>query len=123
MDKDDFIFFKQRKKRVVKVSGVGIFPTEIERLVETVPGVEAVCAIRIPDERLQSAIKLLVVAKYFDEEGMKEAIMDTCSKYLIRWAMPKEIEFRDSLPLTQLGKVDFRKLQEEEDEKRGISKK
>lgn len=123
MDKDDFVFFKQRKKRVVKVSGVGIFPTEIERLVETVPGVEAVCAIRIPDERLQSAIKLLVVAKYFDEEGMKEAIMDTCSKYLIRWAMPKEIEFRDSLPLTQLGKVDFRKLQEEEDEKRGISKK
>ena len=123
MDEDDFIFFKQRKKRVVKVSGVGIFPTEIERLVETVPGVEAVCAIRIPDPKLQSAIKLFVVAKFFDEEGMREAIMETCAKYLIRWAMPKEIEFRDSLPVTQLGKVDFKKLQQEEDEKRGISSK
>lgn len=123
MDEEDFIFFKQRKKRVVKVSGVGIFPTEIERLVETVPGVEAVCAIRIPDQRLQNAIKLFVVAKFYDEEGMREAIMETCAKYLIRWAMPKEIEFRDSLPVTQLGKIDFKKLQQEEDEKRGISSK
>ena len=123
MDEDDFIFFKQRKKRVVKVSGVGIFPSEIERLVETVPGVEAVCAIRIPDPKLQSAIKLFVVAKFFDEEGMREAIMDTCAKYLIRWAMPKEIEFRDSLPVTPLGKIDFKVLQQEEDEKRGISSK
>ena len=121
MDEDDFIFFKQRKKRVVKVSGVGIFPTEIERLVESVHGVEACCAIRIPDPKLQSAIKLFVVAKYFDEEGMKEEIMDTCRKYLIRWALPKEIEFRKSLPLTQLGKIDFKSLQKEEDEKRGIS--
>ena len=121
MDEDDFIFFKQRKKRVVKVSGVGIFPTEIERLVETVPGVEACCAIRIPDAKLQSAIKIFVVAKYFDEEGMKEDIMETCRKYLIRWAMPKEIEFRKSLPLTQLGKIDFKTLQNEEDEKRGIT--
>ena len=120
MDEDDFIFFKQRKKRVVKVSGVGIFPTEIERLVETVPGVKKCCAIRIPDPKLQSAIKLFVVANFFDEEGMKEAIMDTCSKYLIRWAMPKEIEFRDDLPVTQLGKIDFKALQKEEDEKRGI---
>lgn len=118
MDEDDFIFFKQRKKRVVKVSGVGVFPTEVERLVETVPGVKACCAVRIPDKRLQSALKIFVVASYFDEEGMKEQIMDTCRKYLIRWALPKEIEFRKELPLTQLGKVDFRKLQEEEDSKR-----
>lgn len=46
MDEDGFIFFKQRKKRVVKVSGVGVFPSEIESLVETVPGVSQVCAIK-----------------------------------------------------------------------------
>ena len=122
MDEDDFIFFKQRKKRVVKVSGVGVFPTEIERLVESVPGVEACCAIEIPDPRLQSAIKIFVVAKFFDEEGMRNAIMDHCRKYLIRWAVPKEIEFCDSLPKTLLGKIDFKVLQKQEDEKRGISR-
>ena len=120
MDEDNFVFFKQRKKRVVKVSGVGVFPTEIEQLIENVPGVEACCAIQIPDPRLQNAIKVFVVAKYFDEEGMRNAILDTCRKYLIRWSVPKEIEFVDSLPKTLLGKIDFKVLQQQEDEKRGI---
>ena len=120
MDGDGYIFFQQRKKRVVKVSGVAVFPTEVERLVETVPGVEAVCAIQIPDARLQHALKLFVVAKYFDEEGMRNQILDTCRKYLIKWSVPKEIEFVKELPLTLLNKVDFKKLQEQENAKRGI---
>lgn len=122
MDKDGFIYFDQRKKRVVKVSGVGVFPTEIERLVENVPGVEEVCAIQIPDRRLTAAIKIFVVAKYFDEEGMREQILDTCRKYLIRWAVPKEIEFIKEMPKTLLGKVDFKTLQLQEDKKRGLIK-
>ena len=120
MDEDDYIYFKQRKKRVIKVSGVGVFPTEVERLIESVPGVSACCAIRIPDARLQSAVKVFVVAKYFDEEGMREQIMNRCRQYLIRWAVPKEIEFRESLPLTKLNKIDFNLLQKEEDERRGV---
>ena len=103
-----------------EVSGVGVFPTEIERLVENVPGVEACCAIQIPDDRLQNAIKIFVVAKFFDEEGMRHSIIETCQKYLIRWAVPKEVEFREELPLTLLGKIDFKSLQEEENKKRGI---
>ena len=118
VDEDGFIFFKQRKKRVVKVSGVGVFPSEIEHLIETIPGVEGCCAIQIPDPKLNSAIKVFVVAKYFDEEGMRHDIMETCQKYLIRWAVPKEIEFRKELPRTLLGKIDFKVLQKEEDEKR-----
>ena len=119
-DDDGFIFFQQRKKRVVKVSGVAVFPTEVEHLVETVPGVEAVCAIQIPDSRLQHALKLFVVAKYFDEEGMRNLIMDTCRKYLIKWSVPKEIEFVKELPMTLLNKVDFKKLQDQENAQRGI---
>ena len=122
MDEDGYVFYKQRIKRVIKVSGVGVFPTEIEKLIENIPGVEACCAIQIPDPRLQSAVKVFVVAKYFDEQGMINQIMDTCRKYLIRWAIPKEIEFVDSLPKTLLGKIDFKVLQKQEDEKRGITR-
>ena len=117
MDEDGFVFFKQRIKRVVKVSGVAVFPSEVENLVETVPGVSECCAIQIPDPKLVSAIKIFVVAKYFDEEGMKRLILDYARKYLIRWAVPKEIEFVKELPHTMLGKVDFKKLQEENDKK------
>ena len=117
MDEDGYVFFKQRIKRVVKVSGVAVFPSEVENLVETVPGVLECCAIQIPDPRLISAIKVFVVAKYFDEEGMKRLILDYARKYLIRWAVPKEIEFVKELPHTMIGKVDFKKLQEENDKK------
>ena len=120
IDEDDFIFFKQRKKRVVKVSGVAVFPSEVEQLIESMPEVTSCAAISIPDDKLQNAIKVFVVAKYFDETAMKDKILETCRKYLIRWSIPTEIEFRNELPLTMLGKVDFRTLQEEEDKKRGL---
>ena len=120
MDEEDFIFFKQRKKRVVKVSGVAVFPSEVEQLIESMPEVSYCAAIHIPDKKLLNAIKVFVVAKYFDETAMKDKILETCRKYLIRWSVPVEIEFRDNLPLTMLGKVDFRALQEEEDKKRGL---
>ena len=120
MDEDDFIFFKQRKKRVVKVSGVAVFPSEVEQLIESMPEVSYCAAIHIPDKKLLNAIKVFVVAKYFDETAMKDKILETCRKYLIRWSVPVEIEFRETLPLTMLGKVDFRALQEEEDKKRGL---
>ena len=120
IDNDGYVFFKQRKKRVIKVSGVGVFPSEVEQLVESVPGVEACCAIRIPDEKLVNAIKIYVVAKFYDEQGMRRAIMAKCQQYLIRWSVPKEIEFIDELPYTLLGKVDFVKVQKDEDAKRGL---
>ena len=118
MDDDGFIYFKSRKKRVIKVSGVGVFPSEIENLVSHIPGVKGCCAIEIPDARLQHAVKLFVIADYFDEEGMRNQILDTCRKYLIRWAIPKEIVFVNDLPKTLLGKIDFKTLQKEEDERR-----
>ena len=94
--KKDKLIKTSRKKRVIKVSGVAVFPHEIEEIISHIPGVRGVCAIQIPDARLQNAIKIFVVAKFFDEEGMRDLIMETCKKYLIRWSVPKEIEFCDS---------------------------
>ena len=120
MDEDDFVYFKQRKKRVVKISGVAVFPSEVEQLILSIPEVKQVAAIRIPDPVLQNAIKVILVTNYKDETTMKEKILDTCRKGLIKWSVPTEIEFRKELPLTMLGKVDFNSLQKEEDTKRGL---
>ncbi len=122
IDEDGFIFFKQRAKRVIKVSGVGVFPSEVENFVCSIPGVKECCAIQIPDNVLIHAIKLFVVAGFVDEEGMRHDIIKRCQKYLIKWSVPKEVEFVKELPLTPLGKVNFRYLQEQEDLKRGITK-
>lgn len=116
VDEDGFVYFKSRVKRVVKVSGVAVFPSEVEKLIESVPGVEKVAAFGVPDHQLQSAIKICVVTNYLDKEEMKSRILETCRRYLIRWSVPKYIEFRDSLPVTKLGKVDYKVLEKESNE-------
>ena len=120
MDEDGFVYFKSRKKRVVKVSGVAVFPSEVEQLVSSIPEVKSCAAIRIPDSKLQNSIKVVVVSDIENKDALKSQIIETCRKYLIKWSVPTEIEFKDSLPLTQFGKVDFNLLQQEEDSKHGL---
>ena len=120
VDEDGFIFFKSRKKRVVKVSGVAVFPSEVEQLIESIPEVSKCAAIGIPNEKLQNSIKVFVVSKTENKESLKEKIIELCKANLIKWSVPTEIEFRESLPLTPLGKVDFASLQQEEDNKRQL---
>ena len=120
MDEDGFVYFKSRKKRVVKVSGVAVFPSEVEQLVSSIPEVKSCAAIRVPDSKLQNSIKVVVVSDIENKDALKSQIIETCRKYLIKWSVPTEIEFKDSLPLTQFGKVDFNLLQQEEDSKHGL---
>ena len=117
LDEDGFLFFNSRKKRVIKVSGVAVFPSEIEEVISHIPGVKGVCAIQIPDEKMISAVKVFVVS----DNKNPEIITEECRKYLISWAIPKEVEFVSKLPYTKYKKVNFVKLQQEENKKRGIS--
>ena len=114
IDEDGFIYFKARKKRVIKVSGVAVFPHEIEKVISMISGVKAVCVIQIPDEKLTNAPKAVIVSK----NKNKERIIEECKKHLISWAIPKEIEFVAKLPYTKFHKVNYLKVQEEENNRR-----
>lgn len=116
LDEDGFVYFVSRKKRVIKVSGVAVFPNEIESVINRLSFVKNCCAIEIPDEKTIHAVKVFVVAS--DNDEVK--IIEHCKKHLISWAIPKEIEFVSKLPYTKYHKVNFQKLQEEENKKRGI---
>ena len=117
IDEDGFIFYTARKKRVIKVSGIAVFPHEIEEVISHIPGVKGVCAIQIPYDNTGHAVKVFVVANFRDPN----IIMEECKKHLISWSLPREIEFVMSLPMTKYKKVNFAKLQQMENEKRGIS--
>ena len=116
IDDDGFLYFKARKKRVIKVSGVAVFPSEIEAVISSMSGINAVCVIQIPDEKSINAVKAIIVAK----NKNKERIISECQKRLISWAIPKEIEFVDSLPYTKYHKINYMKVQDEENKKRQI---
>ncbi|MEA4888974.1 MAG: AMP-binding protein [Clostridiaceae bacterium] len=121
MDTDGFFHFKQRIKRILKVSGIPVFPSQIEDVVTAIPGVRMACAIGVPHPYKMQVVKVFIVreAQAPGEEEMRARIISQCEKSLIQYAVPREIEFRDDLPRTKVGKIDFVSLERIEMEKRG----
>ncbi len=116
MDEDGFLYFTARKKRVIKVNGVAVFPHEIESVILSLSGVSGACVVQIPDEKTVNAAKAFVVSINKDPERIK----NECRKKLISWAIPREIEFVKSLPQTRYHKTDYRKMQELENSRRKV---
>ncbi|MBP5491808.1 MAG: acyl--CoA ligase [Clostridiales bacterium] len=119
-DEDGFFYFDQRIKRIIKVSGVPVFPTEIERIMMENEDVEIACAVAKSHPYRIHVVKAYVVLKNPDaslevQQKVEETIRENCKAKLIPYACPVEYVFRRELPRTKIGKVDFCALQEETD--------
>lgn len=116
MDEDGFIYYKQRMKRLIIVSGINVYPSQVENAIDAHPDVLLSCAIGIPDPYKMHKVKAFVVLRQGVEpsDKIKEEILEYCKKNISRYGVPKEIEFRTELPKTLVGKVAYRKLEEEE---------
>lgn len=125
MDEDGFIYYKQRLKRLIIVSGVNVYPSQVENAIDAHPDVLLSCAIGVPDPYKMHVVKAFVVLRQGVEpsDKIKEEILDYCKKNISRYGVPKEIEFRDALPKTLVGKVAYRQLEEEEIAKYEANKK
>jgi len=121
MDEDGFFHFTQRLKRIIKVSGIPVFPSQIEAVISSVPGVDSACAIAVPDPYRIHVVKVIVVASGLRSEEhltkIKKDILAACADRLIPYARPVTIEFRDQLPHTLVGKIDYIALEKEESER------
>ncbi|BBB31802.1 long-chain acyl-CoA synthetase [Thermotomaculum hydrothermale] len=125
MDEDGFFYFKQRLKRMIKVSGYNVFPAEVENVLINHPLVKNACVIGVEDDYQMTRVKAFVELEDFSKasDELKKELIEYAKKHLIKWSCPKEIEFRKELPLTKIGKVDFKVLEQEEKEKRLKEKK
>jgi long-chain acyl-CoA synthetase len=108
---DDQGFFRivDRKKDMILVSGFNVFPNEIEDVVIDCEGVLEVACIGVPDDKSGEAVKVFVVLKP-GVELAAEAILAHCRKQLTGYKMPRYVEFRDSLPKSNVGKILRREL-------------
>lgn len=120
MDDEGFVYFKGRNKRMIVSSGYNIYPGQIENILDANEYVQMSCVIGIPDEIKIQAVKAFVMLKpkVPANEAMRKQIMDYCNRHIAKYAIPKEIEFREELPKTLVGKVAYRVLEEEEALKR-----
>ncbi|MBN8480226.1 MAG: AMP-binding protein [Xanthomonadales bacterium] len=110
MDERGFFYIVDRKKDMILVSGFNVYPNEIEDVVALLPGVLEVAAIGVPDEKSGEAVKLVVVKK--DPSLTADDIRTHCRNELTGYKQPRYIEFRDSLPKTNVGKILRRELRE-----------
>jgi long-chain acyl-CoA synthetase len=116
MDKDGFFYFKIRLKRMIKSSGFNVYPAQVEDVLYKHPDVLEACVIGVPDEKQVQKIKAYVVLKDKNKESveMKKKLFKFCQEHLLKWSCPREIEFSTQLPKTLVGKIDFKKLEEQE---------
>ena len=116
MDEDGFIYFKSRIKRMIKCSGYSIYPSQIEKIINSHDAVALSCVIGVHDNYKMNKIKAFIVLKngLTPTEAIKKSIEDYCKNKIARYSLPKEYEYRNELPLTKVGKVAYTILEEEE---------
>ena len=119
MDNEGFIYFKGRAKRMIISSGYNIYPSQIENILDAHDYVQMSCVIGVPDSYKMQKVKAFVTLKpdITKDDNTKKELMDYCRKNIAKYAMPYDIEFKDDMPKTLVGKVAYRILEEEELEK------
>ena len=119
MDSEGFVFFKGRAKRMIISSGYNVYPAQIENIIDAHEAVQMSCVIGVPDTYKMQKVKAFVKLNpgFEPNDETKQSILAHCAKHVAKYAMPYDVEFRDELPKTLVGKVAYRILEEEELEK------
>lgn len=120
MDEDGFIYVTGRIKRMIISGGFKIYPSEIEKVIFENKAVENCCIIAIDDDTYGSIPEAHIILKEeykMQEEIIKKEINTECLKKLPSYAVPVNYLFRNSFPLTTVGKIDYKKLEEESNQK------
>jgi acyl-CoA synthetase (AMP-forming)/AMP-acid ligase II len=110
-DEEGFLFVVGRKKDMVKSGGISIYPLEIESVIYAHPAILEAAVIGVPDSQWGEAVKAVVVTKP-DANLKAEELLGFCKERLSAYKIPKSVEFRASLPHTEVGKVNKVKLKE-----------
>lgn len=115
MDSDGFIYFKGRIKRMIITSGYNVYPNQLENILDAHEYVHMSCIIGVPDPYKMQRTKAFIMLKpgVPANDETREALLNYCRKTMAKYAVPREIEFRDTLPTTTVGKVAYRQLEEE----------
>lgn len=115
MDKDGFIYFKQRIKRMIVTSGYNVYPSQLENIIDGHDAVQMSCVIGVKDPyKMEKVLAYVVLRDGFEpSEELRQDILNYCKKHIAKYAMPYTIEFRSELPKTLVGKIAYTVLEKE----------
>ena len=108
VDERGYVYLVDRKKDLILVSGFNVYPNEVEDAAALHPGVREVAAVGVPDERSGEAVKLFVIRR--DPSLDAATLIAHCRQHLTGYKVPRQVEFRDQLPRSAVGKILRREL-------------
>ncbi len=119
IDNDGLIFYTQRLKRMIISSGYNVYPKHVEEVIESHDAVLTCSVVGIPHPYKVEVPKACIVLKndVIDTPILRINIKKYVEKRLAKYEWPYKYDFRKSLPKTKMGKIDFKKLQAEENQK------
>ena len=119
VDKDGFVYFVQRMKRMIITSGYNVYPSQIEKVINAHEAVLACTVIGVKDAYRMQRVKAYIVLKpsFRPTEKVHASIREHCEKNIARYALPRDYEYREELPKTLIGKVAYTVLEQEEADK------
>jgi len=113
MDGEGFFYILDRKKDMIKSGGLNVYPCEVDECLCRHPKVKEACVVGVPQELRGERIKAFVVLKD-GEQATAAELLEHCRRHLAQFKVPKQVEFRQELPKTLVGKVLRRVLLDEE---------
>jgi len=108
MDENGFIYLVDRKKDMILVSGFNVYPNEVEQVIGMMPGILEVGVIGVKIDEQSEKVKACIVKT--NPNLTAEDIRQHCKQYLTAYKIPKIIEFYDTLPKSNVGKILRRSL-------------
>ncbi len=113
------VYYTQRLKRMIVVSGFNVYPSMIEEVLEGHEAVKKACVIGVPHPYKMHVPKAFIILNdgYKETSKLKKELKELCKNKLAVFSVPKEIEIRKELPKTLYSKIDYKKLEKEEQEK------
>lgn len=113
MDENGIFYFETRLKRMIISNGCNIYPNYLEEIYNKHPLIETSVIVGVQDEIKQQVAKAIIVLKKNIKatEEVKNSIVEYAKKNIVKYALPKEYEYVDNIPKTPIGKVDYKKLE------------
>ena len=114
IDEDGFLFFKGRYKRLIPHGGFKLYPSYIEGVIMKHPDIDNCCVISIPDKVYGASPEAHFVIKkdsVSELKKLKEELIKLCQDKLPSYSQPEDFIFEEDLPLTSVGKVDYKKVE------------
>jgi long-chain acyl-CoA synthetase len=112
IDKDGYIIITDRKKDMIIVGGFNVYPRDVEDILYTHPKVELTAVVGVPDDRSGERVKAFIKLKA-GETATEEEFKQFCKENMAGYKIPRQIEFRNEIPVSNVGKVLRRVLRDE----------